>query len=196
MHAHTHTHVLWLSGFCLRLHGWAGTRKVKPIWILLKQMIVSGSGISLAICKSAPCPRQITMLTPHQSVFYRPDALLLPNQQRQSNEGKSILLQYEDICKVTKFIVEHRCETSPQLGHWSHRWINHWCPFVHVTWPVWLTSQPQGIILLGFWVWVKCRNHYATRPHNIQLLITLLRLLSLAPVNPDLFYLSVTSSHG
>ena len=29
-------------------------RKVKPIWILLKQETVSGSGISWAICKSAP----------------------------------------------------------------------------------------------------------------------------------------------
>ena len=36
-----------------------GTRKVKPIWILLKQETVSGSGISWAICKSAPRSRQI-----------------------------------------------------------------------------------------------------------------------------------------
>jgi len=36
---------------------------------------VSGSGISWAICKSAPCSRQITMPAPHPSVFYRPDAL-------------------------------------------------------------------------------------------------------------------------
>ena len=55
--------------------GWAGTRKVKPIWILLEQEIVSGSGISWAVCKSAPRSRQITMLAPHHSVFYRPDAL-------------------------------------------------------------------------------------------------------------------------
>ena len=58
------------------LPGWAGTRKVKPIWILLKQETVSSSGISWAICKSAPRSRQITMPTPHHSVFYRPDALL------------------------------------------------------------------------------------------------------------------------
>ena len=37
---------------------WATTRKVKPIWILLKQETVSGSGISWAICKSAPFSRQ------------------------------------------------------------------------------------------------------------------------------------------
>ena len=54
---------------------WAGTRKVKPIWILLKQETMSGSGISRAICKSAPRSRQITTSAPHHSVFYRPDAL-------------------------------------------------------------------------------------------------------------------------
>jgi len=50
-------------------------QKGKPIWILLKQEIVSGNGISWAISKSAPCSRQITMPAPHHSVFYRPDAL-------------------------------------------------------------------------------------------------------------------------
>ena len=63
------------NGPFLGLPGWAGTRKVKPIWILLKQETVSGSGISRAICKSAPCSRQITMPASHHSVFYRPDAL-------------------------------------------------------------------------------------------------------------------------
>jgi len=41
----------------------------KPIWILLQQETVSGSGISWAICKSAPWPRQITTSTSHHSVF-------------------------------------------------------------------------------------------------------------------------------
>ena len=36
---------------------------------------MSGSGISWAICKSAPCSRQIITPAPHRSVFYRPDAL-------------------------------------------------------------------------------------------------------------------------
>jgi len=57
------------------LAGWAGTRKVKIIWILLKQETVSGSGISWAIYKSALRSRQITMPAPNHSVFYRPDAL-------------------------------------------------------------------------------------------------------------------------
>jgi len=68
----THTR---LTALCPGLPGWAGTRKVKPVWILLKQEAVSGSGISWAICKSAPCSRQITTSAPHHSVFYRPDAL-------------------------------------------------------------------------------------------------------------------------
>ena len=36
---------------------------------------VSGSGISWAICKSAPHSKQITTPASHHSVFYRPDAL-------------------------------------------------------------------------------------------------------------------------
>jgi len=54
-------HVLWpnthpptrLTALFLGLPGWAGTRKVKPIWILLKQETVSGTTL----------------------FFYRPDAL-------------------------------------------------------------------------------------------------------------------------
>ena len=66
------------------LSRWAGTRKAKPIWILLKQETVSGSGISWAVCKSAPSSRQITMAAPHHSVFYRPDAL--PAAQRTASK--------------------------------------------------------------------------------------------------------------
>ena len=47
----THTHTR-LTALCPGLPRWAGTRKVKPIWILLKQETVSGCGISWAICKS------------------------------------------------------------------------------------------------------------------------------------------------
>ena len=52
--SHTHTR---LTAHFPGLRGWAGTRKVKPIWISLKQETVSGSGISWAICKFAPRPR-------------------------------------------------------------------------------------------------------------------------------------------
>ena len=86
-HTHTHTRltalcpaypgcpgkeaIKWLNGCssCPGLPGWAVTRKVKPIWILLKQETVSGSGISWAMCKSPPRSRQITTPAPHPSVF-------------------------------------------------------------------------------------------------------------------------------
>ena len=71
---YTHTHIC-LTALFPGLPGWAGARKVKPIRILLKQETVSGSGISWAICKSAPRSRQIIMPASHHSVFYRPDAL-------------------------------------------------------------------------------------------------------------------------
>jgi len=71
---HTHTHIR-LTALFPGLPRWAGTRKVEPIWILLKQETVSGSSISGARCKSAPCSRHITTPASHHSVFYRPDAL-------------------------------------------------------------------------------------------------------------------------
>ena len=70
----THTHTR-LTALCPGLPGSAGTRNVKPIWILLKQETVSGSDISWATCKSASQSRQITMPAPNYSGFYRPDAL-------------------------------------------------------------------------------------------------------------------------
>jgi len=57
IYIHTHTRLTALFPGQPR---WAATRKVKPIWILLKQKTVSGSGISWTICKSAPRSRQIT----------------------------------------------------------------------------------------------------------------------------------------
>ena len=47
---HTHTHNR-LTALCQGLPGWAGTRKVKPVWIFLKQETVSINGISCAICR-------------------------------------------------------------------------------------------------------------------------------------------------
>ena len=73
-HTRTHTHTR-LTALCPGLPAWAGTRKVKPIWILLKQETVSGSGISWAImqvCTSLQTDNHAS--TPPLS-FYRPDVL-------------------------------------------------------------------------------------------------------------------------
>ena len=86
---YTYTHTR-LTALCPGLPGWAGTRKVKPIWISLKQETVSDSGISWAICKSASRSRQITMPAPHHSGFFTGRMPFLPpNQQRQSTEGST-----------------------------------------------------------------------------------------------------------
>ena len=52
---------------------------------------VSGSGISWAICKSAPCSRQTTMPAPPPLNFLQAGcpSFLLPNQQHQSTEGQN-----------------------------------------------------------------------------------------------------------
>jgi len=92
---HTHTRVNVMALFP-GLPRWAGTRKAKPIWILPKQEPVSSSGISWAICKSAPCSRQTTTPAPHHSVFYRLDALLA-TQPTASKHWR--------LC--TKFIVQY-----------------------------------------------------------------------------------------
>ena len=108
---HTHTH---LTAVCLGLPGWAGTRKVKPIWILLKQETVSGSGIRWAICKSAPRSRQITTPAPHHSVFYRPDALLAAQPTASVYWRHHCSYCYCCIwckCKLS-------CTCSRQIGQW------------------------------------------------------------------------------
>ena len=89
---HTHTHTR-LTALCLGLPKWAGTRKVKPICILLKQETVNGSGISWTICKSLNLTpdRQ-----PHQHLitqfFTGRMPFLPPNQQHQSTEGRIRLI--------------------------------------------------------------------------------------------------------
>jgi len=96
-HIHTHTHIL--TALFPGLLRWAGTRKVKPIWVLLKQKTVSGSGISWAICKSAPCSRQIAVPAPRHSVFYRPDALRAI--QPAASKHWRLIYRLYDSCNVS-----------------------------------------------------------------------------------------------
>ena len=117
---HTHTFNSPFPG----LPGWAGTRKVKPIRILLKQETVSGSGISRAVCKSAPRSRQwvaVASAGPYASLHLAPDRqpyqhpttqsftgrmpFLPPNQQRQSTSTFTVNIfnyfTYSDIAMTT-----------------------------------------------------------------------------------------------
>ena len=59
---------------------------------------MSGSGISWAICKSAPRSRQISTPAPHHSVFYRPDALPAA-QPTASKHWKHIVIYLQHLNK-------------------------------------------------------------------------------------------------
>ena len=59
---------------------------------------MSGSGISWAMYKSAPCSRQMTTSAPHHSVFTGRMPFLPPNQQRQSTGGAELCT--EMTCRV------------------------------------------------------------------------------------------------
>ena len=87
------------------------------MWILLKQETVSGSGISWAIRKSAPCSRQITTPAPHHSVFRGRMPFLPPNQQRQSTEGTSAGRTNVDIWASAKLeLVDKFCYLGDMLS--------------------------------------------------------------------------------
>jgi len=94
-----HTTNTRLTALCPGLPRWAGTRKVKPIWIFQKQMTVSGSGICWAICKSAPRSRQTTTPAHHHSVFLQAGCASC----RPTNSVKALKAAYiqQDTFKVT-----------------------------------------------------------------------------------------------
>jgi len=91
-HAHTHTFNGNLS-LTARISWY---QKGKTNLNLLQQEIVSGCGVSWAICKCAPCPTEITMQAPQQSVFTGQIPLVPPNQQHESTEGSRDTATIED----------------------------------------------------------------------------------------------------
>jgi len=118
---HTYTH---LTALFPGLPRWAGTRKVKPIRILLKQETVSGSGISWAICKSAPHSRQITMPAPHPTTqFFTGRVPFLPSSQQRLkalNASTMRLFPRRPIsdCMVMFRSCKESCPKSPYLAIW------------------------------------------------------------------------------
>jgi len=117
----TQTHTF--NGSFPGLPRWASTTKVKPIWILLKQATVSGSGIHWAICKSAPSSRQITTPAPHHWVFYRPDALPAA-QPTVSKHLVTSNVQYIYLLICSKTV---RVEIAVSQRHYSqHEKLRRW----------------------------------------------------------------------
>ena len=108
---HTHTTILrpsWILSGTIHV-SWH--QKAKTDLDILEQEIVSGSGISWAICKSAPWPRHITTPASHNSVLYRPDAL--PAAQPTASK------------QVAKVMVPIACIST------EHRSFNHICQVMH-----------------------------------------------------------------
>jgi len=85
---------------------------------------VSGSGISWAICKSAPRPRQITMTASHHSVFTGQMPFLPPNQQRLSTEYS--------IQEVMLFYLSHTFIHNPHSISTPRNLLNVFITFVNV----------------------------------------------------------------
>ena len=87
---------------------------------------MSDSGISWAICKSAPRSRQITMPVPHHSVFYRPDALpaTQPTVSKHWRHCSRI-----NAVKTEKLFTS----TNPQLWHFrSEKQTSKWILCKHI----------------------------------------------------------------
>jgi len=147
---HTHTH---LTALCPGLPRWVGIRKVKPIWILLKQETVCGSGISWAICKSAHRSRRITPPAPHHSSFYRMDTFpaAQPTVSKHWKQLKKVsrnvwlrigrVEHYQNVCPHTHVTglaaLDAALMTWPQsaLGHQCSRRLHctHICQVISTT---------------------------------------------------------------
>ena len=118
---------------CPWLPRWASTRKVKPIWILLKQETASVGGISWAICKPAPRSRQITTSAPHHSVFYRLGALPVAQQKASKHWRQNWQTDY--FC----YFLEYNF-LSDSLVSYEYTFA---CLFMHVSgWRCSLTGLP------------------------------------------------------
>ena len=121
---------------------------------------MSGSGISWAVCKSAPHSREITMPAPHHSVFYRPDVLPATNQQRQSTEVNKIRSKIK-----TNSIRFTKTETNATPFCNIQNPLQTGCPFRHPTNSVkalkaineiqlYNNHSVKSRLVLPFWYWL------------------------------------------
>jgi len=118
-----------LTALCPGLPRWAGTRKVKPIWILLKQEAVSGSSISWAICKSAPRSRQITTPAPYHLVSLRFLQAECPSCHR-NNSVKARKAQTIN----TKHTIKQQMETATRSYKMTNKLTNRKANLTQILW--------------------------------------------------------------
>jgi len=166
-HTHTHTH---LTALCPGLPRWAGTRKVKPVWILLKQDTMSGIGISWAICKSASRSRQITTPVPHHTVFLQIGCpSCRPTSTEPVKENVPMVINLQTTCiwvdiSVTNVSKSFTDKMAAKTG-WHRYGMNlcHCHPIYCLQWlntVVWMPGRASGLwklsdILAWLSVWSK-----------------------------------------
>ena len=93
---------------------------------------MSGSGISWARCKSAPRSRQIITPAPHNSVFYRPDALPATQTTASEHWRQNEMTKNVDYClKRYKFYYFRKwfyfLNTNTVWGLIVLLWVLCWC---------------------------------------------------------------------
>jgi len=134
----------------------------KPFWILLKQEMMGGSGISWTICKSfAPHSRQIAMPVPHHWIFYAPDALPDAQPTVLKHWRQDMIMVLSKILVLTAWLM---IGAKPNL--WSAFWSKSsatapWISVLifHLTEgrrlgvPMWLVTYPDGIPMSE---WLRC----------------------------------------
>ena len=91
-HTRTHAHTHPFNGLLSGTTQMSQYQKGRTIWILLKQETVSGSGISWAICKSAPCSTP----APHHLVFLQAGC----PSCRPTNSVKALNILYNTIISL------------------------------------------------------------------------------------------------
>ena len=117
---------------------------------------MSGSGISWAICKSAPRSRQITTPATHRSVFYRPDALAAA----QPTASQHWRPQMWNVTVSKKLLLTE-----------AHDWIAHSCPTDVSDHPDHLQTLPQqnnNKSPATLYCWMKMTEHIETMTFNIH----------------------------
>ena len=155
-----------------------------------KDDVGGGDNWSYKTCKA---PVKMSPPTNQHPVYYRPDALLSPNQQCHSSEGKGkevtyIRKKFYKTKKVNvKFTILHKESvgrySSPCPRPWARRWrtTNVLCRVASVMPDLQLPSQPQGntacwlvfqIILLcdrGTYVLTTCqRLHWTVAGRDLK----------------------------
>ena len=120
----------------------------------------SGSGISFAICKSAPHSRQVTTPALHHSVFYRPDALpaAQPTASTHWRHGVNrwTSKQTNILSLITQRYYNLRCQYLRWFGHFqsnSHEALlrqrqKHWD-----IWCIQLHSPYNRTCTTVLWLW-------------------------------------------